>query len=112
MIKGKADLDMTIIPMSNRVLIRKDEDRTVTKGGLLLPGQIKIPVITARIVALSANIENDPLIDLRLYDKVLVEPSDAIPVDFESDNKLFIVRLEQIVAVFRKKEAEAKEPEA
>ena len=36
------------------------------------------------------------------YDKVLIDPRKSIPVDFEQDNKLFIIPVEDIVAVFRK----------
>lgn len=61
---------------------------------------VKIPVITARVVAVAHNI--DPLIPLRQYDKVLVNPHQAIPIDLEGDNKLYIVPIEDIVAIFRK----------
>lgn len=36
------------------------------------------------------------------YDKVLFNPKGAIPVDFEGDNRLFVVEVEHVVAVFRK----------
>lgn len=88
--------------MANRVLIRKDDDRGVTRGGLVLPTSVKIPVITARVVSIAHDIENDPLTPLRQYDKVLVNPHRAIPIDFEGDNKLYIVPLDDIVAIFRK----------
>ena len=35
-------------------------------------------------------------------DKVLFNPKGAIPVDFEGDNRLFVVEVQNIVAVFRK----------
>jgi chaperonin GroES len=35
---------------------------------------------------------------------VLVNPGRAIPVEFEGDNKLFIVPVEDLVAVVRKPE--------
>ena len=38
-------------PIGTRVLIRKDEDKKTTKGGIQLPGNIEIPTITGRIVA-------------------------------------------------------------
>ena len=93
-----------VIPMSGRILIRKDDDRNTTRGGLILPDHIKIPVITARVVEIAADIENDPLNQLKKYDKILVNPSRSIPVDFE-DNKLFIVPIEDVVALFKKPEA-------
>ena len=92
----------TIEPLGKRVVLRKDEDKKETKGGIRLPDNIEIPTITGRIVAVSAEILEDPLTPLRQYDRVLFNPKGAIPVDFEGDNRLFVVPLENIVAVFRK----------
>lgn len=92
----------TVEPIGSRVLIRKDEDKKETKGGIRLPDNIEIPTITGRIVSISAEIENTPDIPLRQYDKVLFNPKGAIPVDFEGDNRLFVVEVENVVAVFRK----------
>ncbi len=92
----------TVEPIGKRVLIRKDEDKKETKGGIQLPDNIEIPTITGRIVAISAEVDNTPDIPLCQYDKVLFNPKGAIPVDFEGDNRLFVVEVENIVAVFRK----------
>ena len=89
-------------PVGNRVLIRKDEDKKETKGGIRLPDNIEIPTLTGRIVAVSAEVESDPLVPLKKYDKVLFNPKGAIPVDFEGDNRLFVIELENVVAVFRR----------
>lgn len=92
----------TVEPIGKRVLIRKDEDKKETKGGIQLPDNIEIPTITGRIVEISAEVENEPDIPLLKYDKVLFNPKGAIPVDFEGDNRLFVVEVENVVAVFRK----------
>jgi chaperonin GroES len=92
----------TVEPIGKRVLIRKDEDKKQTKGGIQLPDNIEIPTITGRIITISAEVENSPDIPLRQYDKVLFNPKGAIPVDFEGDNRLFVVEIENVVAVFRK----------
>ncbi len=89
-------------PIGKRVLIRKDEDKKQTKGGIQLPDNIEIPTITGRIVTISAEVQNSEDIPLRQYDKVLFNPKGAIPVDFEGDNRLFVVEIENVVAVFRK----------
>ena len=72
------------------------------KVGFALPDASEIPTITGRIVTISTAIENDEDVPLRQYDKVLFHPKNAIPVDFESDNQLFVVPVDDIVAVFRK----------
>lgn len=89
-------------PIGKRVLIRKDEDKKTTKGGIQLPGNIEIPTITGRVVAVSAQVERDQDYPIRQYDKVLFNPKNAIPVDFEGDNRLFVVPIEDVVAVFRR----------
>lgn len=89
-------------PIGARVLVRKDEPKRETKGGIALPDQSEIPTITGRIVAISAQIENDEDLPLRQYDKILFHPKNAIPVDFEADNQLYVVPVEDIVAVFRR----------
>ena len=89
-------------PIGKRVLIRKDEDKKQTKGGIQLPDNIEIPTITGRIVTVSAEVEMSTEYPLRQYDKVLFNPKGAIPVDFEGDNRLFVVDVENVVAVFRK----------
>ena len=98
----KIDSFETIEPIGKRILIRKDEDKKQTKGGIRLPDNIEIPTITGRIVAVSAEVENCTDVPLQQYDKVLFNPKGAIPVDFEGDNRLFVVDVENIVAVFRK----------
>lgn len=92
----------TVEPIGKRVLIRKDEDKKQTKGGIQLPDNIEIPTITGRIVSVSAEVEMSSEFPLKQYDKVLFNPKGAIPVDFEGDNRLFVVAVENIVAVFRK----------
>jgi len=97
-----ADLFETVEPIGMRVLIRKDEDKKQTKGGIQLPDNIEIPTITGRIVSISAEVEMSSEVPLNQYDKVLFNPKGAIPVDFEGDNRLFVVEVENVVAVFRK----------
>ena len=92
----------TVEPIGNRVLIRKDQDKKVTKVGIHLPDKIEIPTLTGRIVAVSAQIDHDDDYPIRQYDRVLFNPKNGIPVDFEGDNRLFVVPIEDVVAVFRK----------
>ena len=89
-------------PIGHRVLVRKDEPKRETKGGIALPDAAEIPTITGGIVTISTAIEDDEDVPLKQYDKVLFHPKNAIPVDFEADNQLFVVPIEDIVAVFRR----------
>ncbi|RLS63420.1 MAG: co-chaperone GroES [Planctomycetota bacterium] len=89
-------------PIGKRVLIRKDEDKKITRVGIHLPDKIEIPTITGRIVAVSAEIERDENYPIRQYDRVLFNPKHSVPVDFEGDNRLFVIPIEDVVAVFRR----------
>ena len=89
-------------PLGNRILIRKDEDRKITKVGIHLPDKMEIPTITGRVVATSMQVDNDPDWPVAQYDRVLFNPKHAVPVDFEGDNRLFVVPIEDVVAVFRR----------
>jgi chaperonin GroES len=89
-------------PLGKRVLIRKDEDKKQTKSGIHLPDKMEIPTLTGRVVSVSRHVDADPDYPIKQYDRVLFNPKQAIPVDFEGDNRLFVVPVEDIVAVFRR----------
>jgi chaperonin GroES len=88
-------------PVGKRVLVRKDESRQKTRGGIVLPDAAEIPTITGRVVEVSVQVARDDDFPIRKYDKILFHPKNAIPVDFEPDNLLFVVPVEDVVAVFR-----------
>ena len=101
--KARRSAQIEIVePLGKRVLIRKDDDKKATKGGIQLPDNIEIPTITGRIVAVSTLIDHDEDYPIRQYDRVLFNPKNTIPVDFEGDNRLFVVPVDDVVAVFRK----------
>lgn len=91
-------------PVGKRVLIRKDEDKKQTKTGIHLPDKIEIPTLTGRVVAISRQVERDEDYTIKQYDRVLFNPKHAIPVEFEGDNRLFVIPIEDVVAIFRKAE--------
>ena len=53
----------------------------------------------------SLQIERDADFPIEKYDKVLFHPRNSIPVDFEQDNLLYVVPIEDVVAVFRRDES-------
>src|SRR5215813_984511 len=89
-------------PIGARVLIRKDEDKKQTKSGIHLPDKIEIPTLTGRVVAISTKVERDENYPVRRYDRVLFNPKQGVPVDFEGDNRLYVIPIEDVVAVFRR----------
>lgn len=97
----KLEFDL-IEPIGKRVVIRKDDNKRETKSGIVLPDSHEIPVITGRVIAISKLIENDDDLTIRQYDKVLFDPREAIPVELEHDNRLFVVALDRVLAIFRR----------
>jgi chaperonin GroES len=100
--KAKQPVLEIVEPIGKRVLVRKDEDKKQTKSGIHLPDKIEIPTLTGRIVAVSAEVASDTNYPVQQYDRILFSPKEAIPVDFEGDNRLFVIPVENVVAVFRK----------
>ena len=100
-IAKRSDFDI-IEPIGKRVVVRKDDNKRTTKGGIVLPDTHEIPVITGRVIAVSKAIENDQDQTIRQYDKVLFDPREAIPVELEHDNKLFVVSIDRVLAIFRR----------
>jgi chaperonin GroES len=91
-----------IEPIGKRVVVRKDDNKRETRSGIVLPDSHEIPVITGRVIAISKAIENDGDQTIRQYDKVLFDPREAIPVELEHDNRLFVVAIDKVLAIFRK----------
>ena len=100
----RAEYDI-IEPIGKRVVVRKDDNKRETRTGIVLPDTHEIPVITGRVIAISKAIENDDDQTIRQYDKVLFDPREAIPVELEHDNRLFVVSIDRVLAIFRRSEA-------
>src|SRR5881275_2835978 len=99
--KSRSEYDV-IEPIGKRVVVRKDDNKRETKSGIVLPDSHEIPVITGRVIAVSKAIENDEDQTIRQYDKVLFDPREAIPVELEHDNRLFVVHIDRVLAIFRR----------
>lgn len=84
-------------PINNMVLVRKDEDKDTTEGGIILPDRAKIPTITCRILEIGPKV--DPIqCPIKVYDKVLVKPASAVPLSFDDSNKLYVLDADSILA--------------
>ena len=94
-------------PVGKMVLVSKDEDKQTTSGGIILPDANKIPVITCRILAIG------PQVDLVHYpisefDRIIVNPSNAIPISFEANEKRYVIDSEKILAIQEKTQTKKK----
>ena len=93
-------------------IVKKNTANKVTMGtiimdrlkvGIHLPDKMEIPTLTGRVIAVSAQVGNDDDYPIKRYDRVLFNPKNGIPVDFEGDNRQYVIPIEDVVAVFRKK---------
>src|SRR5678815_4565855 len=107
--KKRSEFDI-LEPIGKRVVVRKDDNKRQTKSGIVLPDSHEIPVITGRVIAVSKAIENDDDQTIRKYDKVLFDPREAIPVELEHDNRLFVVHIDRVLAIFRSSAAGSSTP--
>ena len=99
----KSQLEV-IIPIGNRILVRKEDDKKETKAGILLPDKMEIPNLICRVIEVSDAIKINGDYDIRQYDRVLVALGRAVPVEFELENKLYVIPIDDVVAVIRKSE--------
>lgn len=84
-------------PINEMVLVLKDDDKSTTSGGIILPDKAKIPVITCRVLEIGPRV--DPIAcPIREYYKVLVKPSCAVPISFDVNNRQYIIRADDILA--------------
>ena len=82
-----------IEPVGRRVLIRKDDDKKRTNGGIYLPDDCETLVLTGRVVAISKQVENDPDFPIREYDKVIVNPSRSTCCNPIINSSLFLLKM-------------------
>ena len=89
-----------VTPMWDWVLIRKDPDSRTTEGGVILPGGMKVPRMSGKIVSVGPEAVDDvgnPL----LYpgDRVMIHfQSDTQMVDLEDEDSLILVPVECCIA--------------
>lgn len=60
-------------PLGKMVLVKKDDDKECTSGGIILPSDSKIPVITCRVLEIGqlVDIINCPIAKIS---KILIDP--------------------------------------
>jgi len=86
-------------PVGKMVLVRKDEDKETTSGGIILPDSSKIPVITCVVIAIGPQVDTIGTCPISNMDRIIVDPTNAIPISFESNEKRYVIDSEKILAV-------------
>lgn len=93
-----------VIPVGDRVLVRKDPLKRMTKGGIHLPDKVVIPNLTGRVLGISEKVKKSgDYPELSLYARVVFAPGRAVPCDFEDrETLLLVIPVEDIVAIIEK----------
>jgi chaperonin GroES len=93
-------------PIGKRVLIRKDDDKKQTKSGIHLPTRSRFQ---PSLVGLSPSPPRStrPRLPRQEVRPHPLQPQARDPVDLEGDNRLFVVPIEDVVAVFRREDESA-----
>lgn len=68
----------------------------------MLPDRAEIPTISSRVVEVCLRVEREAGLPIAKYGKVLFHPKNTIPADLKGNNLLFVVPVEDVVAVFRR----------
>ena len=63
---------------------------------------MEIPTLTGRVIAIAVKVANDYDYPIKKYYRVLFNPKHGIPVDFEGDNRLYVIPVEDVVAIIRR----------
>lgn len=95
-------LKLKLIPLNGHILFTKDEDKKVTKSGIHLPDHSTIPVLTGRVVEIAKDVRDDPnFINLKRYDRIIINYHGAVPVELDPSNKIFCVPARSILGVWK-----------
>jgi chaperonin GroES len=91
---------MKVVPLYDRVLLRRLEEQEVKESGIIIPDTAKEKPLEAEVVAVGkGRIEGDKVIPLEVKkgDKVLIGKFGGTEVTID-DEELVIVREEEILA--------------
>ena len=91
---------MKVVPLHDRVLLRRLEEQEVKKGGIIIPDTAKEKPLEAEVVEVGkGRIEGDKVIPLEVKkgDKVLIGKFGGTEVTIDGE-ELVIVREEEILA--------------
>lgn len=89
-----------IKPVGDNVVIVHDENMKMTAGGIILPDQSTIPVLTGRVVAVSQRLgENGYEYPFETGDRVVYNVKAAVPIDLDPTDRQYIVPADAILGV-------------
>ncbi len=93
---------MKIRPLHDRILVKRIDEETTTKGGLIIPDTAKEKPIQAQVIAIGSGKRDKDgnliQLDVKVGDRVLFSKYSGSEVKFEGEEHL-IMREDDILAV-------------
>ena len=91
---------MNIKPIGNKILIKKIEAEEKTKGGIVLPDNLKEKPQMAKVIAIGPKIERDDDTkgQLKVGDKVIISKYGGTEIKLE-DEEYTVLEIDDILAV-------------
>ena len=90
---------ISIEPLRNMVIIRKEEPKEATDSGIILTGSSRKTPAWAEVVAVGPGTEDEPML-LRPYDKVIYPTTGGTPIAVD-DVDYVIFKQEDILAIVK-----------
>ncbi|XP_050517836.1 10 kDa heat shock protein, mitochondrial-like [Diabrotica virgifera virgifera] len=91
-----------IIPLMNRVLIKKAEADTHTEGGIVLPDKTKVKVQRGTVVAVGPGIRNESgqivPVNVNTGDEVILADYGGTKIEMDKDEVYYIYRDHELLA--------------
>ena len=90
-------LDMKIIPLADRVLLKEEKAESTTKSGIILPDSAQEKTQTAKVEAVGPGTEKEK-ITVKAGDRVMYEKYAGVQVKVDGEDYL-IVKNSDIIAI-------------
>ncbi|XP_056634122.1 10 kDa heat shock protein, mitochondrial-like [Diorhabda carinulata] len=91
-----------IVPLMNRVLIKKAEPETQTKGGIVLPDKTKVKLQRGTVLAVGPGnkTENGQIVPVNVCpgDEVILADYGGTKIELDKDEVYFLYRENEILA--------------
>lgn len=95
-----------IKPVGDQVVILHDKNKSKTGGGIFLPDRCSIPVLTGRILAISAKIStNDYDFPFEVGDQVVYNVTAGVPIDLDPGDKRYLLPASAILGVIQESDS-------
>jgi co-chaperonin GroES (HSP10) len=101
-----------IVPIRDQILILPDRPKKETKGGIVLPGDLKVPSFRGRVLAVSDMVKSSyeqipPSCRVMEGDRVIFHWNSTMPTNVENTNSNVLVSINNVLAVVAKSKAAA-----